>query len=83
MGNPFLLASVLDRVDSALGDAIAILEREGAAVSMEGEHDPLLERFLGWRAEIDKMRGVPADTARERSRSGSRPRVQEGGLFQD
>lgn len=83
IGNPFLLASVLDKVDGALGDAIAVIQHEGAGMAAAGEGDPLLKRFREWRAEIDQMR--PGAPVGEKATAGSSSGVpaQEGGLFAD
>jgi hypothetical protein len=85
IGNPFLLGSILDKVDSALGDAIAVIEREGQSMSAQGEGDPVLARFRQWREEVDGMRhgSLRGSSSPAGSRSRERAPAREGGLYTD
>jgi hypothetical protein len=78
IGNPFLLGSVLDKVDGALGDAISVIEREAA-----GTDDPILNKFRTWRDEVDGMRHPGRPGLHTPSGSAERAPTQEGGLFTD
>ena len=79
-----MLNNILDKVDGALGDAIAVIEREGASTAASGESDPLLRKFKGWRDEVDAMRhGGQQSSATSRLQQDAGPTAEEGGLYTD
>ncbi|KAG6866331.1 hypothetical protein C0991_005798 [Blastosporella zonata] len=87
VGNPYLMAGALRKVDQALGEVIAILEGEERSHSGADEEAPLLTRFRRWREEIYDMREdsrTPPVRSRAspqiRSRTGSRS-PEAGGIY--
>ncbi|KAH7882685.1 hypothetical protein F5I97DRAFT_1907559 [Phlebopus sp. FC_14] len=81
IGNPYLLDSALNRLDSSLTDLISIISNEEAAVGSSSKELRFLEKFQSWKSELSDMRtshGKYYLTSEEAAVS-----ADEGGLFAD
>lgn len=82
LGNPYLMRGALDKVDRAIGHMISILQGEEISQGGSREENVLLQKFKGWRSELDLIRfgnlspPVPSNI-------GPTEPAQEGGMFID
>lgn len=76
------MRGALDKVDRAIGHMISILQGEEISQGGSREENVLLQKFKGWRSELDLIRfgnlspPVPSNI-------GPTEPAQEGGMFID
>ncbi|KIM41851.1 hypothetical protein M413DRAFT_27415 [Hebeloma cylindrosporum] len=82
VGNPFLMSSALDKLDHAFGEVMLILEQEATTQGRAIAGNPLYDKMMSWRDELEKMRlgeeELPDTLDRTPPTEG-----QEGGMFTD
>ncbi|KDQ55940.1 hypothetical protein JAAARDRAFT_36716 [Jaapia argillacea MUCL 33604] len=81
IGNPFLMKEVLGKLDHALSEVITTIGGEENRVGGSADEEKLLQKFKGWRAEVDDIRSGRMGHARTAGRSD--PAERGGGLFTD
>jgi hypothetical protein len=70
----------LQEVDRAISEVIRTLESEQSAEGSSQESSALLNKFKGWRSELDALRGGTRSPMRSDT---SQTPEREGGLFID
>ncbi|KII90132.1 hypothetical protein PLICRDRAFT_40334 [Plicaturopsis crispa FD-325 SS-3] len=81
IGNPFLFASVLEKLDHSLSEVISAIENETNAMGESSEEAALLEKFKSWRQDLDRVRA--GETMASRGAEFQYEPAEEGGMFAD
>lgn len=82
-GNPHHFQSGLKKLDSALGDVIAMIEQEATNLGRTGNEDELLIKFRGWRRELSAVRTGSGERIGHRLDMNEGVPAELGGIFED
>ncbi|EIW76635.1 hypothetical protein CONPUDRAFT_168462 [Coniophora puteana RWD-64-598 SS2] len=83
-GNPFLLESALAKLDTAIGDVIAIIRDETAAQgSASSRQNAFLKSLENIKAEAGGVRATAGEGPRAQGAAAGSDSAQAGGLFVD
>ncbi|OSC99991.1 hypothetical protein PYCCODRAFT_1372024, partial [Trametes coccinea BRFM310] len=84
LGNPYVLEDGFSKLDSALVEIIASIQREERSVGAAPSEDALLQKFTRWRAELTEIRRGRKSVGGVGSNGGdAAAEEQDGGLFTD